>query len=223
MRTFHALVATALILGALPVSGEGQDPNTAGPLAAGASRPVSAVLARSDMAHISKGDVRSVLEAFPSGGWAVLLHSTIAKAAPADVFGGAIRPFAGSPWDGVHLCADDWHVAVFADIEGGDTTFTRTAAEAIMQGLDVAFTLDGAPLETQRTAVKRYLNPAYFGLEEAYAFQQGHILAPEDLTVGRHTLGLAIHQMSSGQDFIDGVTFFVDPSDHGACQQRPGP
>src|SRR5215470_18026089 len=99
---------------------------------------------------ITRGDVEAVLHAFGGGGQAVLLHSKIAQGAPADVLGshGSIRPFAGSPWDGAHFCAEDWHVIVIADIEGGDASFTHADAEAIMNELNVSLTLDGTPLPT---------------------------------------------------------------------------
>jgi len=107
---------------------------------------------------ITRGDVEAVLHAFGGGGQAVLLHSKTAHGAPADVLGsyGSIRPFAGSPWDGAHFCAEDWHVILIADIEGGDASFKHEDAERIMTGLEVSFTLDGNPLPTTRTAIKRF-------------------------------------------------------------------
>src|SRR5215831_18703860 len=127
--------------------------------------------------RITRGDAEAVLNAFGGGGRAVLLHSKTAEGAPADFFGshGSIRPFAGSPWDGAHFCAEDWHVILIADIEGGDASFTHADADAIMNGLNVSFTLDGAPLPTTRTAIKRFLDPEAFGLQVAYYFQQGRI------------------------------------------------
>ena len=40
-----------------------------------------------------------MFEAFGGGGWAILLHSTVAQGGPADFFGshGAIRPSRGHP------------------------------------------------------------------------------------------------------------------------------
>jgi len=72
--------------------------------------------------RITRGDTEAVLNAFGGGRRAVLLHSKTAEGATADFFGshGSIRPFAGSPWDGAHFCADDWHVILIADIEGGE-------------------------------------------------------------------------------------------------------
>jgi len=168
---------------------------------------------------ITRGDVEAVLHAFGGGGQAVLLHSKTAQGAPADVLGshGSIRPFAGSPWDGAHFCAEDWHVILIADIEGGDASFKHGDADRIMDGLEISFTLDGNPLPTTRTAIKRFLNPELFGLQVAYYFQQGQIMSPADLSVGSHRLEVAIEDESGQQNFQDGITFFVDAPDTGAC------
>ena len=169
--------------------------------------------------RITRGDAEAVLNAFGGGGRAVLLHSKTAEGAPADFFGshGSIRPFAGSPWDGAHFCAEDWHVILIADIEGGDTSFKHDDAERIMNGLDVSFTLDGTPLPTTRTAIKRFLNPGQFGLQVAYYFQQGQIMSPADLSVGSHRLEVTIVDATGQQNFQDGITFFIDAPGTGAC------
>jgi hypothetical protein len=170
------------------------------------------------MKRITRGDVQSVFEAFGNGGRAVLQHSKTAEGAPADFFGshGAIRPFAGSPWDGAHFCSDDWHVILIADIEGGDASFKQQAAADIIDGLTISFTLDGAPLATSRTAVKRFNDPQQFGLQVAYYAQQGRIMSPADLAPGRHDLAVRISD-PSGSVFDDGITFFVDAAGTGAC------
>lgn len=168
---------------------------------------------------ITRGDVEAVLHAGGGGGQAVLLHSKTAEGAPADVDGGhgAIRPFSGSPWDGAHFCAEDWHVILMADIEGGDPSFKHQDAERIMNGLDISFTLDGAPLPTTRTAIKRFLNPEQFGFQVAYYFQQGQIMSPADLSVGSHQLEVTLVDASGQQSFQDGITFVIDAPGTGAC------
>jgi hypothetical protein len=168
--------------------------------------------------RITRGDAQAVFQAFGTGGLAILQHSRRAEGAPADFFGsrGSIRPFAGSLWDGAHFCAEDWHVILVADIEGGDPSFTRQDAETIMEGLVLEFTLDGTALETTRTAIKRFLDPARFDMQEAYYFQQGRLMSPNDLAVGSHQLQLVITD-PSGQVFQDGITFFVDPPGAGSC------
>lgn len=168
--------------------------------------------------RVAKGDAESVLRAFGSGGLAILGHSRVAEGAPADVFGsrGSIRPFHGSPWDGAHFCAEDWHCIVIADIEGGGPDFTQSDAAAIIDDLTVSFTLDGAELPTTRTAISRFLDPARFDLEVAYYFQQGKVMSPSDLTVGQHDLQVSVRD-SSGPVFESGITFFIDAPGTGAC------
>jgi hypothetical protein len=140
------------------------------------------------MGNISKGDAQAVFEAFGGGGWAVLRHSDIARGAPADQMGshGGIRPF--EAWDGIKLHADDWHVILIADIEGGDNTFTREDAQQAIDQIAVQFELDGRPLEITRTAIKRFLNPERFGLTEAYYAQFGRVMAPNELLAGEHSV-----------------------------------
>ena len=169
--------------------------------------------------RITRGDVEAVLQAFGGGGRAVLFHSKTAEGAPADFFGshGSIRPFAGSPWDGAHFCAEDWHVILIGDIEGGDGSFQHGDAERIMNGLDVSFTLDGAALPTTRTAIKRFVNPEQLGLQVAYYFQQGQIMSPADLSIGSHQLDVTVVDASGQQSFQDGITFVIDPPGTGAC------
>ena len=169
--------------------------------------------------RITRGDVEAVLHAFGGGGRAVLLHSKTAEGAPADFVGshGSIRPFAGSPWDGAHFCADDWHVILIADFEGGDASFQHDDAARIMNGLQVSFTLDGAALPTTRTAIKRFLNPEQFGLQVAYYFQQGQIMSPTDLSTGSHRLEVTMVDASGQQSFQDGITFVIDAPGTGAC------
>ncbi len=168
------------------------------------------------MTRISKGDVQAVLEAFGGGGWAILQHSKVARGAPADQTGshGAIRPF--DPWDGRHLCAEDWHVILIGDVEGGDRSFTEQDAKDIMATIGARFELDGAPLGTERTAVKRFLDPQRFDLQEAYYFQEGRLMAPGDLAVGQHELRC---QVTSGSAVIfdNTIHFVVDPAGTGAC------
>ena len=168
---------------------------------------------------ISRGEAESVLHAFGNGGRTVVQHNRTGEGAPADHLGsyGSIRPFSGSAWDGAHFCADDWHVIVIADFEGGDHTFQHADAEAITDPMSVEFTLDGAVLSgTTRTPVKRFLDPEPFGLDVAYYFQVGKVMAPSDLAVGAHTLSVAITDGSGGV-FQDGISFFIDASGTGAC------
>src|SRR5262245_5101808 len=160
------------------------------------------------------GDATAVLEAFGNGGWAVLLHSGAVQAAPAQGLPGpvAIRPFSGTPFDGAHYCALDWHTIAIAFFDEGP----RQHAADWIAGLSVQFILDGAPLEATQTAIKRFLNPERFGLTDAYYSQFARVMAPSDLAPGSHILNVVFTDVDGTS--MDGITFFVDPPGTGVCQ-----
>ena len=166
--------------------------------------------------RITRGDAEAIFQATPNGGWAVLLHSPTGQGAPFDAQAlGAIRPLPA--WEGRHFCAEDWHVILLAPVVSGDASFTRQDAEALLNQTTVSFTLDGAPLLTTRTAIKPFLAAELFGLENAYAFQEGRIMAPTDLSVGSHQLVATISDPSGGPPDVLEITFFIDASGTGAC------
>jgi hypothetical protein len=181
-----------------------------------ASVALLATSAAATPTRITRGDATAVLDAFGNGGWAVLLHSKVAAGAPAGgiVGAAAIRPFSGTPFNGAHYCALDWHTIVLADIEPGP----HQAAAAAIADLAVHFTLDGAPLATTQTPVKRFLNPEQFGLTDAYYSQFGRVMAPSELAVGTHTLAEDETNAAGTIDYgSDGITFYVDAPATGVC------
>jgi hypothetical protein len=80
----------------------------------------------------------------------------------------------------------------------------------------LSFTLDGAPLATERTAIKRFLNPEQFGVEEMYYFQEGRIMSPADLSVGSHQLVVTVNEPGFPPEASE-ITFFIDAPGTGAC------
>lgn len=168
--------------------------------------------------RITRGDAEAVLNAFGTGGLVILRRKgETAEAAPADFLGssGSIRPFRDSAWDGRHFCAEDWHVILVGWIDGGDASFGHQQAEAAFDSVTISFTLDGAELSTTRTAIKPFNDPERFGLERAWYFQQGKVMAPDDLSVGQHELSVRITDPTGV--FDDGITFFIDAAGTGAC------
>jgi hypothetical protein len=123
---------------------------------------------------------------------------------------GLIRPFEGSPWDGRHFCALDWHVIAVAVLS--DVGSTRQEFEAYRSTVSIAFVLDGRPLATEQTATKRLQTEA----GTFFYVQQGSVLAPDELEVGQHQLS-----MDFSDDEVAGVsetiTFFIDAAGTGAC------
>ena len=170
--------------------------------------------------RITQGDARAVLNAFGTGGRVILANGQTVEASPADDKGthGSIRPFAGSPWDGRHFCAEDWHVILVAWFDGGDRdTFNRQRAEEIIAPVTISFTLDGEPLETTRTPIKIFHNPPFGAFEEAWGFQEGKIMSPDDLSVGQHELSVTFTNTPPGEEGSDQITFFIDPAGSDAC------
>jgi hypothetical protein len=167
--------------------------------------------------HITKGVAEAIFNAFGNGG-RVLLRRGTAEGAPADFQGinGSIRPFSNTDWDGHHFCAEDWHVILAAWFDGGNRTYTRQQFQAIADRTTINFRLDGDPLTTTRTTTKRFLNPEQFGFEEAYYFQQGRIMSPDDLSVGQHQLAYTASEDGQLVD-QDSITFFIDAPNAGAC------
>lgn len=168
--------------------------------------------------RIKRGDAEAVLNAFGTGGTVILRRGgERAEGAPADFLGshGSIRPFRDSPWDGRHFCAEDWHVILVAWVDGGDASFDHQQAQAAFDPVEISFTLDGAALATTRTPIKPFNDAQRFGLERAWYFQQGKVMAPDDLGTGQHELSVRVTDPTGV--FDDSITFFVDPAGTGAC------
>jgi hypothetical protein len=162
-----------------------------------------------------RGDAEAVLHASGTGGAAIRNHRTVSGGSPADIDGRvSIRVLPSV--DGRHFCQDDWHVILVSEISGGDKSFTMQDAKAESNAVRLEFFLDGSPLATERTSIKRFLNPGFFGLEEAYLFQQGAIMAPGDLTVGAHSVRVvATDPTGSGENEI---TVWIDATGTGTCR-----
>jgi hypothetical protein len=122
----------------------------------------------------------------------------------------AIKPFSGTPFDGAHYCALDWHAILLSDFEDGP----QQAAAAVLADIDYRFTLDGSALSVKHTAVKRFLRLG--ASADLFYSQWGRIMAPSDLAPGTHTLGVVGSDLGS-VFYSDGITFSVDAAGTGAC------
>jgi len=174
---------------------------------------------QADAIHNTKGDMESILHAFTTGGRIVKSNNSDTAgyhASPADSFGsnGAIRPFPF--WDGEHVCVNDWHILLIGIFDGGDKSYKLQDARDYLNQVEALFVLDGQSLQTTRTSIKRFLNPASFGLETAYGFQVGAIMAPGELGVGPHTLEVEVVDPIYGDAQFD-IAFFVDDGDSPTC------
>jgi hypothetical protein len=171
---------------------------------------------------VTRGDAEAVLHAGATGGATLLDVPGGLVGAPLDNVEDlqvSIRPYSGSPWDGHHYCVEDWHVILVLWFEGGDETFKIQDAKALLDPISMQFELDGATLNTERTAVSRFQNEALlaeFGLVQGYVFQQGAIMSPEALAVGEHTLSWTVTSPNF-EAFTMTTTFYIDPAGTGAC------
>ncbi|MEU4519910.1 hypothetical protein AB0F52_14460 [Amycolatopsis sp. NPDC024027] len=165
--------------------------------------------------HAGRGDAEAVLHASGTGGAAIRNHGPVHGGSPADIDGRVgIRVLQSV--DGRHFCQDDWHVILVAEHSGGDKSFTMQNAKAELNSVRLEFFLDGSPLATERTSIKRFLDPGFFRVEEAYIFQQGAIMAPGDLTVGAHSLRV-VETDPNGSGEND-ITVWIDATGTGVCR-----
>jgi hypothetical protein len=75
-----------------------------------------------------------------------------------------------------------------------------------LSAVDIRFALDGVPLESERTAVRRFSTPEPFS-EQAFAVGFGAFLPPGALSAGTHELQTFIHDPLFGDfDFTVGLT-----------------
>ncbi len=177
---------------------------------------VGVVPAGASSDRVSKGQAEAVLQAFGGAGWVILNHQKTMVGPPADSdLQSSIRPFSGDLWDGRHFCVQDWHTILISGISssGSSDPWSLQQARADLDPAVVTFTLDGGPLATNRTPIKRYLKDPSV---EAYYFQQGTVLPPSALAVGTHTASFLV-TFPNGDAFGDGITFYIDPSGTGAC------
>ncbi len=128
-----------------------------------------------------------------------------------------ISPFADSVWDGRHFCVEDWHVIMVTWVEGGDASFTKQEAESRLNSVMISFVLDGSLLATTRTKVVRFQHPELLEppAVKAYAFSEGRIMAPTDLSVGLHALAFTA-TFPAGSEGSQ-ITFSIDAAGTGAC------
>jgi hypothetical protein len=140
------------------------------------------------MARIQRRHAQAIFDEFGGGAGAIMQRREASPGPPICFLNGhsAIKPF--DPWDGRRFDAADWHVIIVAAVEGGDAGFTLPDAEKIMDTIEVSFAVDGARLETARTAAKRFPRPEIFALEQVYYFQEGRLIPPFGLRAGEREL-----------------------------------
>ena len=180
-----------------------------------------ATSAQANAPRVTRGDAEAIFQAQGNGGWAVIVNGGIVEeGAPTDFMPDSmarISPMAA--WNGRHFCSLDWHVINVPVIEGNAVGQSRTNTEIreVLAQIEQDIMLDGAPLETERTAIKRFLNPPLRGLVEGFWLADGRVMAPEDLSVGQHSLQLTGHRPGRPPDVFPPITFFIDGPGQGTC------
>lgn len=177
--------------------------------------------AQANALRVTQGDAQAVFQAFENGGWGVLLNGgTVEEGAPADFMAdGTTRISPMAQFNGRRFCSLDWHVISVAANEGNPAGGSRTNTEifeALAQRI-VVITLDGAVLDTERTTPKRTTNPELRGFVEAFWVNIGKVMAPEDLSVGQHTIQFTGNRPGQPPIVMPPVTFFIDAPGEGAC------
>lgn len=177
--------------------------------------------------RVTYGDVRAMFQTAEGGGSVAFQTGTPAMfAAPADIFDHSIRPFPFSPWDGRHVCEDDWQLLVLALFDGTpDRSYSHRDAAAILGTSSIELVLDGTVLtDAQRTALKRFKSTFNNDIVEGYWYQEGVFYAPGELAVGPHTFSATFDIPFFGlfgEGFGGPITFYVDASGTGVCGSAP--
>jgi hypothetical protein len=143
-----------------------------------------------------RGDARAAFQAFFTGGSAIRAHNPLADGAPGvpvhpPPHSARIYPFA----DGAEYC-QGWHVIMLAGF-GDPAAFPGGNKELFefLSEVRIQFVLDGVPLETERTRIKRFPHPEPdFSEDPLMAITFGAFMAPDELSVGSHELRTTYHE-----------------------------
>ena len=116
------------------------------------------------------------------------------------------------------ICSLDWHVISQAVIDGNAAGETRTKTEIreSLSKVEFVFNLDSTLLDTMRTPIRPFKNAEQFGLVEAFYVQEGQVMAPDDLSVGAHSLSVTVLQPGF-EPAILSITFSIDAPGEGTC------
>ena len=136
----------------------------------------------------TRGEANAAFQSFFTGGIAIRTHNFEANGAP----GGPVIPtpdsariYPGEP--DLEYCAQGWHVIILG-------VFDDELRQALST-VDIQFALDGVPLQTERTAIKKLQLPDF-----SWAVTFGAFLAPGSLSLGSHEIKTSIHDPLLGDD-----------------------
>jgi len=156
----------------------------------------------------TRGDAEGIFQAFFTGGSAIRTHNHLAGGAPGvpgetTPDGARIYPLLND----LVYCEQGWHVILLGIFD--DPAFYAGGNRELfdfLSAFDLRFVLDGVPLETERTAIKRlaHTDPAF--VEEGFAVAFGAFLPPGALSVGAHELQTIIIHPVFGEEFTTPFT-----------------
>ena len=139
--------------------------------------------AHADPTGPSYGEARAIFQNGVSAGPALLTHNPDAPIAGVHEDGARILAYL----DGFTYCDDGWHVVWIGLADTTEFWPDVNSLRAYVAGLDVEFTLDGAPLDVERTSVTAQ-NPAFVLPYHGFAVGFGSIVEPGGLAIGSHEL-----------------------------------
>jgi hypothetical protein len=157
----------------------------------------------------TRGDAQGIFQAFFTGGSAIRAHNHQASGVPGvpgetTPDGARIYPLL----DDLQYCDDGWHVVLLGYFD--DPAFYAGGNKELfdfLSAVDIRFALDGVPLTTERTAIKRlaHTDPAF--VEEAFVVGFGAFLPPGSLSLGPHELLTTQHVPEFGdEEFVTPFT-----------------
>jgi hypothetical protein len=160
--------------------------------------------------RVSRGEALSLLHGWNNARRAILLNDGVGAVQFEDFTNTAILPFGN--FEGKHYCEEDHQVAMMGWISSA-TTYEE--AKASLDTVTQAFLIDGQQYETIRTPVVQRVGTSPG--QQVFAFSEGAILAPGDLSVGMHTLEAPIYFSGDLILTLD-ITFHMDAAGTGVCQ-----
>ncbi|HEY2916600.1 MAG TPA: hypothetical protein VGI98_05225 [Candidatus Limnocylindrales bacterium] len=159
---------------------------------------IAPALAAPLRARVTYGDVRALFEARTTANQ-VQLAKGLSVSAPRTAFLRArINPF----FDGQAYCDRDWLILLVSFV--GDEHLQST--KAIRAHTSVDFVLDGSPVATRQTPVKRFL--AADRADFFFGWTVARFYAPGSLADGPHALETTFHYPDGSSDVLD-VTFGI--------------
>ena len=131
----------------------------------------------------SYGQARAIFQNGVTAGPALLVHNPDAAIAGVHEDGARILAYA----DGLTYCDDGWHVVWIGLADTTEYWPDVNSLRDYVADLDVDFTLDGAPLDVERTSVTAQ-NPAFVLPYHGFAVGFGSMVEPGALATGSHEL-----------------------------------